>query len=162
ELIPEFQKSRSDHFTLELTEAPVNTSLPAASGASGVGSVLSCSPGAWSGVPAPAFTYGWQRDGKDIEGEAASTYTTKAADDGSSVRCEVPATNSAGSASAFSNAIAISAAAPSCAGGDIVGAGSTLQLLAQEGVWIPGFQGPGGQCFGKGTEPQVGYEPIGS
>jgi ABC-type phosphate transport system substrate-binding protein len=48
-------------------------------------------------------------------------------------------------------------AAPACNGSNIVGAGSSLQKVAQEKVWIPGFQGticPGG--------PTVTYNPIGS
>jgi ABC-type phosphate transport system substrate-binding protein len=49
-----------------------------------------------------------------------------------------------------------------CTGEDIVGAGSSLQREAQDGIWIPGFQGPGGVCAGRGTEPQVSYEPTGS
>jgi ABC-type phosphate transport system substrate-binding protein/archaellin len=49
-----------------------------------------------------------------------------------------------------------------CNGSDIVGEGSTAQGAAQGKVWIPGFQGPGGLCNGKGTEPKVSYEATGS
>jgi ABC-type phosphate transport system substrate-binding protein len=49
-----------------------------------------------------------------------------------------------------------------CNGSNIVGEGSTAQGSAQEQVWIPGFQGPGGICNGKGTEPTVEYKPTGS
>jgi ABC-type phosphate transport system substrate-binding protein len=49
-----------------------------------------------------------------------------------------------------------------CTGVDITGEGSSLQSIAHEKAWIPGFQGPGGFCFGKGTEPKVTYNGAGS
>jgi ABC-type phosphate transport system substrate-binding protein len=50
----------------------------------------------------------------------------------------------------------------SCNGADILGEGSSVQRVAQEEVWIPGFQGPGGFCTGKGSEPKVTYNGPGS
>ncbi|HWA55181.1 MAG TPA: substrate-binding domain-containing protein [Solirubrobacterales bacterium] len=49
------------------------------------------------------------------------------------------------------------AAAPACNGSNIVGQGSSLQRVAQEKVWIPGFQG--GICPGG---PTVTYNSTGS
>ncbi len=49
-----------------------------------------------------------------------------------------------------------------CTGSDITGEGSSLQFNAQDKVRIPGFQGPGGLCFEKGTEPEVTYLGTGS
>jgi len=43
----------------------------------------------WTG--SPAFTYQWTRDGVDIVGETASTYTTVPADDGAAIMCVVEA-----------------------------------------------------------------------
>ena len=53
-------------------------------------------------------------------------------------------------------------AAPSCTGANIIGEGASLQKESQLSIWIPGFQGAGGVCAGKGTEPKVTYEPTGS
>ncbi len=54
------------------------------------------------------------------------------------------------------------AGAPLCTGSNIIGEGASLQKVAQTVTWIPGFQGPGGECFEKGTEPKVTYEGLGS
>jgi len=78
---------------------PANATPPAISGSATVGSVLSCSPGSWTGDPAPtAFTYRWLRDGTPITGATAaeSSYTAQSADEGHSVACDVYATNAAG------------------------------------------------------------------
>ena len=53
-------------------------------------------------------------------------------------------------------------AAPLCTGSNIIGEGASLQKVSQQTTWIPGFQGPGGECFEKGTEPKVTYEALGS
>ncbi len=76
--------------------APANTAPPAMSGTAAVGSTLSCSPGSWTGNPAPTFTYGWLRDGTWIPGARESSYTAQATDKGHSLSCEVYATNVAG------------------------------------------------------------------
>ena len=78
---------------------PVNTTPPAISGTAAVGSVLSCSPGSWTGDPAPtAFIYRWLRDGAPIMGPTAaeSSYTAQSADEAHSVSCAVYARNAAG------------------------------------------------------------------
>ena len=49
-----------------------------------------------------------------------------------------------------------------CTGSDITGEGASLQANAHGEVWGPGFQGPGGYCAGKGTEPKVTYLGTGS
>jgi len=92
--------------------APVNTVAPVASGSTPVGSTLTTTDGTWTGTPPPSFTYQWKRDGATIVGAIISTYTTQAADVGTSVTCTVTATNVAGSASANSNGITPTASAP--------------------------------------------------
>jgi hypothetical protein len=77
-------------------EKPANTAAPAISGTPAVGDVLSCSPGSWTGDPAPTFTYVWLRDGTRITGANASSYTAQSADEGHSVSCEVLAVGAAG------------------------------------------------------------------
>ena len=92
--------------------APSNTGLPviSPSGESPAGTVLSVSPGFWSGYPSPAFSYAWKRDGSPIGGAIAASYTTQAADIGAEITCTVTATNSEGSAEATSAAVTVSAA----------------------------------------------------
>jgi ABC-type phosphate transport system substrate-binding protein len=47
----------------------------------------------------------------------------------------------------------------SCTGGNITGAGSSLQGLAHTAVWKPAFEG---SVCNEGTFPTVSYEPVGS
>jgi hypothetical protein len=91
--------------------APVNVALPEISGSPVVGSTLTGSAGAWTGVPYPTFAYQWQRGGVDIGGETGSTYVVDALDVGENITVEVTATNSEGSAMAESAAV-VGEAAP--------------------------------------------------
>jgi len=152
EQIAEFQKSRSDHFTLQLpVTAPANVTPPVATGVAAVGHPLSCAPGEWSG--SPAFAYAWLRDGGAIAGAEASTYTTVPADAGTAVSCEVTATNSGGTEVAFSNTITMPGPGLFCSGTNIIGTGSVLQGTAQDSIWAP--QLPASVCPGG---PTVFYE----
>ena len=91
--------------------APSNTGLPAVTGAAKLNATLTATPGDWT--PAGAdFAYAWQRDGVDIPGATASTYTLGPADVGKSVRVKVTATNADGSAGATSTATERVAAPP--------------------------------------------------
>ena len=86
---------------------PANTSPPVISGATTIGATLTLtSPGVWSG--SPTYTYLWSGAGSPVNG---STYVTVTADGGTSVTCQVTATNAAGSASQASNAIAVAGGA---------------------------------------------------
>ncbi len=53
------------------------------------GKVLTAVPGHVDGIPDPAITYQWQRDGSNIGGATAASYTTTVSDDGTLVTCEV-------------------------------------------------------------------------
>ncbi len=139
ELVPEWQKSPSNEFTLELpvvNVAPQNTAVPTLSGESKVGGTLACSTGEWTGKPTPTFTYEWQRDGAQIAGAGGSEYTAVAADGGHQVRCVVTATNAAGKASANSAATTINAAPAEVTAPTVGGtprAGETLTCV--NGKW---------------------------
>lgn len=85
--------------------APANVLPPVVTGVGYVGYTLTTTNGSWTGVPAPTFTYQWQRNEVDISGATASTYAVTLADEGLRIRCVVTATNSAGNASANSNTI---------------------------------------------------------
>ena len=94
-------------------EPPANIVSPEASGIPAVGERISCSPGTWSGSPAPAFAYQWLRDGSIIPLATANTYVVVEADAGHSLSCRVTATNSAGSASRPSaNSLPVPGATP--------------------------------------------------
>lgn len=84
--------------------APVNGILPATSGVPRVGQVLRSWAGGWSN--APIFTFQWKKNGVDIAGATAETYTPVAGDLGAAISVAVTGTNSAGSATAVSAASA--------------------------------------------------------
>ena len=82
---------------------PAATSLPKVTKESStlpVGEALTCEPGAWEN--SPTFSYHWLRNGTVITeaGAESSTYTLAAADAGTSVQCQVTATNAGGSVAA--------------------------------------------------------------
>lgn len=87
---------------------PVNTVLPAISGTLAIGQVLSTTDGTWTGSPT-SYAYQWKRNGTDIGGATANTYTLTASDPGTTITVTVTATNAAGSASATSAGSAVSA-----------------------------------------------------
>jgi len=92
------------------TSPPVNVTAPVVAGTATVGQTLSSSTGTWTGLPTPTYTYQWQRVTTNISGATSSTYVLVSADAGSTIRCVVTATNSAGSASSNSNSTASVAA----------------------------------------------------
>ena len=92
-----FQNQRS------FSSAPVNTVAPAVTGTTTVGQTLTSTTGTWTGLPTPTFTYQWQRVTTNISAATSSTYVLVAADVGSTIRCVVTATNTAGAVSANSN-----------------------------------------------------------
>lgn len=88
-------------------QPPNNLIPPSLSGSPVVGQVLTCSDGTWSGSLPITFTYQWQRNGSDITGEVASTYTLVQADAGKSISCLVYATNIVTTASVSSDTLSI-------------------------------------------------------
>ena len=92
---------------------PVNTVAPIISGGPYVGDVLTATTGTWTGTPALfLYSYQWRRDGVDIAGATASTYTIDNADDGADITCLVTATNAGGPVSLVTNAISALAWTP--------------------------------------------------
>jgi hypothetical protein len=102
---------------------PVNASVPALSGTPQLGQSLTCSRGTWLSNPA-SYTYRWQRDGSDVAGATAPTYTVQSADTSHSLTCAVTATNSLGSTTATSAPLAIPTGGGSTGGGGGGGGGS--------------------------------------
>jgi hypothetical protein len=98
--------------------APVNTALPTISGTAQVGQSLTAGPGSWTGTQPIGFTFQWRRCDSaggicaNISGATSATYTAVSADAGSTLRVVVTASNTAGTATATSNATAVVQAAP--------------------------------------------------
>jgi Carboxypeptidase regulatory-like domain len=88
-------------------KAPLNRVAPVASGAPEAGQALSCSPGSWTGSPAPTFSYEWLRDGVAIAGATGNAYAVQPADQGNGLTCKVTATNKNGKAAAVSNTLIV-------------------------------------------------------
>ncbi len=91
-----------------LIAAPVSIVAPVISGSTVVGQTLSTTDGSWTGVPS-SYAYQWKRDGSNISLATASTYQLVSADSGTTVTCEVTATNGISSTAQVSNGLAITA-----------------------------------------------------
>ena len=88
--------------------APQNTAPPTISGQAVEGQALTTTQGTWSGDQPITYTYQWQRCDQsglncaNIAGATNQSYTLVAADVGRTIRSAVTATNTSGSATAFS------------------------------------------------------------
>jgi beta-glucanase (GH16 family) len=116
-----------------VNSAPVNTAAPSVAGVYQTGQTLTAAVGAWTGVPDPTFAYQWMRGPAPtgnpdpnaptqpldpstltaIAGATANTYLTTSADIGFLLYVRVIATNSEGSATAYSAATGKIVAPPS-------------------------------------------------
>lgn len=97
---------------------PVVAHAPTLTGIAVVGETLTTSDGTWGGAAPFTYAYEWLRCDTTgstcaaIPGEVSSTYLIAAADDGSRLRVRVTATNSIGSADAYTAASGIVSVAP--------------------------------------------------
>jgi low density lipoprotein receptor-related protein 5/6 len=97
---------------LALLRAPSPAEVPSLSGSARLGAPLTCSSGAWapdlpgsSLYQAPqSFSYGWLRDGQEVNAATATSFTPTAP---GSYQCLVTAANHAGSSSQTSSAVLI-------------------------------------------------------
>ena len=118
---------------------PANTALPAVSGTAQVGQTLSGSTGSWSNSPT-SYARQWTRCNSsgsscvDINGATAASYLLVAADQGSTIRVRVTASNAAGpGAPATSAQTAVVAAAGGGGGGGSFGATAAGSLSGAPG-----------------------------
>lgn len=82
---------------------PVNTVAPTLSGVAAIGETLTCSTGTWAHSPT-GYTYAWFVEGVEDPGlGTANTLVVPEELGGLAVRCQVTATNTAGSEDALSN-----------------------------------------------------------
>lgn len=79
-----------------------NTVLPAVSGTTTVGSILTGTSGTWTGTLPITYVYQWLRSGVPITSATASAYTLVTADVGALISLRVTATNPGGSSQATS------------------------------------------------------------
>ena len=122
--------------------APVNTAAPAMTGSPQRGSVLTATPGAWSGLE-NTYAFQWQRsaDGStwtDISGETSPSHVIGIADEGNSLRVAVTATNADGTATASGAATAVIPSSPptNTVAPTVTGtAQRTFTLTATQGTW---------------------------
>lgn len=97
-------------------QPPKNTAPPTVSGTDQAGSVLTASPGTWTG--SPTFRYQWRRcdasgaSCADVAGATATTFTLTSADVGATLRVAVTATNPFGSTTAVSAPTGVVQASP--------------------------------------------------
>jgi len=90
--------------------APVNVTRPVVTGASAIGSTLTCTPGTWTG--AVSIAHQWQHNGTNIDGATGLTYVVVENDAAANIRCKEIATNAIGDTRIWSNAISIPAELP--------------------------------------------------
>jgi hypothetical protein len=120
-----------------LLKAPSGAGMPAITGGSAMGSVLSCSQGAWAPDLLGAFLYRapqsiafqWSAGGTDIAGATANSYTAFAAGD---YRCRVTASNAAGNAAQTSAAHTVGAT-PAGTSPATMTAGATKAMISALG-----------------------------
>jgi hypothetical protein len=123
---------------------PSNTVLPAMSGTIAVGATISISNGTWTGTPRITFAYQWQQcdangeNCSDIEGATSNHYVAVDADEGSTLRAVVTATNLVDSISATSDASAVVGAMQAPVNDvvpTIANVGFTGAVLQNAGTW---------------------------
>lgn len=88
--------------------APANTVAPAITGTLGVGNVLTCSTGTWTGTATITYARQWKSNGVNV-GTNSANYTPVSGDAEHNITCVVSATNAAGTVTATSNSVAIPA-----------------------------------------------------
>jgi len=99
--------------------APSSATPPSISGSGIVGQTLIASPGTWAGTTPMTYVYQWQQCDSTggncslVAGATSASYVIGSALAGLTVRVTVTASNSVGSASAFSAATAVAATSPS-------------------------------------------------
>lgn len=144
-----------DHYNAGIASpavAPTNSAVPTITTADAVlevGSEMTSTDGTWAGTPAPTYAYQWEvsDDGStgwtSISGATSSSYTLTSSEGGKYVRLAVTATNTAGTATAYSAASAFVAEDPVSVIAPTVSGTAKIEevLTANAGTWT-GFPSP--------------------
>ncbi len=133
----------SSQTAVVLIPAPAEQRLPSVSGSAVEGQSLTASSGTWSGSPS-SFAYQWQDCNASgaacvaISGATSSSYTLEGSDAGHTIRAQVTATNSGGSAAASSTQTGVvgglapvNSVLPAISGSAVEG----QSLKASNGTW---------------------------
>jgi hypothetical protein len=121
--------------------APSNTGAPTLSGTAQQGLTLSASRGTWAGTTPMSYAYQWQRCTSStscsaISGATATSYTLASADVGNTVRVRVIASNTYGSATAYSSRTAtVTSSSGGGGGGSGGGSGTTGSVVLVDQEW---------------------------
>ena len=89
-----------------ITAPPADGVRPTVNGTLKAGATLKCLAGSWTNAPT-AYSYQWYRNGTLLAGFTGSMYRLETLDEGTTLKCVVTASNSAGQASAQSNTVTI-------------------------------------------------------
>jgi hypothetical protein len=126
-------------------DAPVMTAAPTISGSAAQGATLTASSGSWSGTAPISFAYQWRRcdangsNCSNVSGATGQTRVVSADAVGKTLRVQVTATNSAGSASGASASTAVVTASKQPAAGGQPSVTGSLQvgstLTVGTGTW---------------------------
>jgi hypothetical protein len=116
---------------------PAPSAPPEVSGTPALGQELTCLSGTWKGVPSPALTYQWLRDGASISFATSASYVVRSEDRGASLSCRVSASNGEGVAEAVSNSLEIPGRAPKDVTRPKISGTATVggTLLCASGTW---------------------------
>lgn len=96
----------SNEIAVPASGAPVNTVAPVVSGNPTVAWRLNCDTGTWSGNPT-SYAYQWMSGGLPISGAVGATHILTDDDAGTSVSCQVIATNAQGNGVALANGLQV-------------------------------------------------------
>ena len=105
----EGSRTAASNPTAVVVGAPVNTSIPIASGSTFVDGILTVQPGSWTGRQPIDFSYAWQRcnaaggECGAIAGANGRSYRLTSSDVGHKIRCSVTARNAIGSTTVLSS-----------------------------------------------------------
>lgn len=102
----------ADAIPVFYTEPVITGSIitqPFVAGSIVVLSLLTCDEGSFNSSPRAALTYQWKRDTVNIANETNNTYQTILSDVGTTLTCEVTATNSSGADTGLSNGLLVAA-----------------------------------------------------
>jgi len=112
---PRFVTTQTLDLPPVVPNAPVVVTAPYVYGNDTVGSTLTLVRGDYSGAAPLTYAYQWLRNGSNISGATALTYTIAVGDVSTSISCRVTVTNAAGNVAATSNNILVSSVVPPAA-----------------------------------------------